>query len=276
MRSPDLLPAPRMPPLLFALLLSLAEAGHADTGEGLDAYRRGAYGEARTHWEPMAAGGDATAQCYLGYLYEQGLGVKRDLQRAVSWYRNGATDAPLCQRSLGLLYRDGRGVGQDLREAVRWFRRAAFRGDTPARRLLGEAYLDGQGVARSESMARAWFRQAADQGDRQAAAHLDALRARSAPVAADATAPADAPMLATTETAATAAPPPGVRYRVLRRSVRLRAQPGTHSEVIGGLEQGEIVDGVMPAEEGWVKVRRPATGQTGYVAQFLLAAEAAP
>ena len=53
---------------------------------GLDAYRDRDYAEAVTAWRPLAEGGDADAQFYLGGLYYEGAGVPDDVGLAFFWW----------------------------------------------------------------------------------------------------------------------------------------------------------------------------------------------
>lgn len=97
-----------------------------------NAYRSGDYVTARIVWREAADQGDAEAQMHLGYLYEQGLGVERDLEQAVSLYRRaaqaGLADA---QYQLGLMYELGIGVESDPDEAQAWYLRAVEQGFCP-------------------------------------------------------------------------------------------------------------------------------------------------
>ncbi len=97
-----------------------------------NAYRSGDYVTARIVWREAADQGDAQAQMHLGYLYEQGLGVERDLERALALYRRaaqaGLADA---QYQLGLMYELGIGVPADPDEAQAWYLRAVEQGFCP-------------------------------------------------------------------------------------------------------------------------------------------------
>ncbi|MDX1251679.1 MAG: sel1 repeat family protein [Gammaproteobacteria bacterium] len=49
--------------------------------------------------------GDAVAQCYLGIMYEKGMGVPMDRHKAAKWYRHAAEQGyPDAQASLEILY----------------------------------------------------------------------------------------------------------------------------------------------------------------------------
>ena len=73
----------------------------------------------------------------LGILYEDGRGVKQDLDRARDLYKRGAAwHYPDAAYRLGRLYEVGRGVPQNLDQAARWYDLAAKRGYIAAREAL--------------------------------------------------------------------------------------------------------------------------------------------
>ena len=81
--------------------------------------------------------GNASAQSYLGFMYETGEGVPKNEAKAVKWYRLAADQGDtVAQTNLGLMYADGRGVLEDDREAVKWFRLAADQGVATANSTL--------------------------------------------------------------------------------------------------------------------------------------------
>jgi hypothetical protein len=117
----------------------------------------------------LAEWGDAAAQAYLGWMYEQGKGVQQNHVEAVRWYRKAADQEHAgAQASLGFAYFDGKGVGQDKVKAVRWYRKAAEHGDATSQYFVGWAYEAGYGVARDAAAATHWYRKAADQGNAEA------------------------------------------------------------------------------------------------------------
>jgi TPR repeat protein len=54
------------------------------------AYDSKDYATAAQLWLPLADHGDAMAQFYLGWLYEEGMGVPRNYAEAAKWYRLSA------------------------------------------------------------------------------------------------------------------------------------------------------------------------------------------
>ena len=85
----------------------------------------------------MARKGDKQAQVELATAFENGEGVSKDVDLAISWYclaaSRGSIDA---QRSLGWIYATGKGVAKDDKLASYWLNRAAKSGDAYAGRLL--------------------------------------------------------------------------------------------------------------------------------------------
>ncbi len=72
--------------LAAALALSVARPAAADFADAIEAYDQGDYATTFAETRPLAERGDADAQYMLGFLYERGEGVARDLTRAYAWY----------------------------------------------------------------------------------------------------------------------------------------------------------------------------------------------
>lgn len=68
---------------------------------------------------------------------------------------------PLAECQVGYFYYDGLGVEKDLEKAVYWTRRAAEHGDRDGQCNLAWLYEDGIGVERDMDMARYWYQKAA-------------------------------------------------------------------------------------------------------------------
>ena len=74
--------------------------------------------------------GNAKAQLYLGWMYDNGQGVRQDYTQAVQWYRKAAEQGDAeAQYNLGLMYYKGEGVRQDLALAQEWFGKACQNGN---------------------------------------------------------------------------------------------------------------------------------------------------
>lgn len=89
--------------------------------------------QAFVSYRKAAEQGLAIAQHKLGTIYEHGLGVEQDLERAVFWYRKEAEQGDAkSQYKLGLMYANGQLVNQDATQAIYWFRKAAKQGNLRA------------------------------------------------------------------------------------------------------------------------------------------------
>ena len=64
-------------------------------------------------------------------MYANGLGVSRNEEEALHWYRRSAEQGvALAQFNLGLMYANGLGADRDYEQAGAWFRKAAEQGIT--------------------------------------------------------------------------------------------------------------------------------------------------
>jgi TPR repeat protein len=115
--------------------------------------------------EPLAKGGDASAQFLVGAMYYGGYGTPQDFERAVEWYRRSADqEYGPAMLNLGLTYLTGQGVARDDTQARRWLLRAAELELPVAQYSLGSVYLSGRGGAQDDAEAARWIRRAAELG----------------------------------------------------------------------------------------------------------------
>ena len=97
------------------------------------AYKRDDYANAFSLCGPIAEQGGAREQSYVGYMYETGKGVERDVAAAAIWFRKAAEQGIAdAQFNLGVMYDNGRGVPQDYVQAHKWYNLAAVSGDADA------------------------------------------------------------------------------------------------------------------------------------------------
>ena len=104
------------------LLLSAGGLAQAQSlRQGISAFNRQNYVAASRSFIPLAEQGVASAQSYLGFMFETGRGVPQNYTEAAMWYRRAAEQGDsLAQYSLGLLYDRGFGVPRDIVEASKW------------------------------------------------------------------------------------------------------------------------------------------------------------
>jgi uncharacterized protein len=129
---------------------------------GIAAYLHGDFAAALRLFQPLAERGDASAQCNLGVMYEQGRGVAQNYREAMRWFRLAAIQGNAsAQSNLGVMYYKGQGIAQDYGEAMKWYRLAAEQRNPEAQFNLGVMYEEGRGVAQDSVHAHMWFNLAA-------------------------------------------------------------------------------------------------------------------
>ncbi|MCJ2023215.1 tetratricopeptide repeat protein [Methylobacterium sp. J-067] len=152
----------------------------------LDAFCEGAYAQARGLLEPLANGGHAEAQAWLGALHANGLGVPASPGTAFAWYRRAAEQGHLAAATnVGAMLAMGQGVARDRGAALIWLERAAEGGDTMACYNLATLLAKGDGIAPDPARAAALYRRAAETGHYPSQARLGHLYAHGIGVAQD-------------------------------------------------------------------------------------------
>lgn len=195
--------------LAFILLLSVANTSN-DAIEAL--VRDGNYEAAFEKAQSWANTGNAEAHEWLGYFYEDGVGVNANLPKAIYHYRaaiassgqsyaewrigvlidqgkaegtleeavrlfklsadQGQTEAMV---SLGVMHATGRGTPQDFAACLEIYMIAARAGESHGVRGVGVLFHVGQGVEQNTSEAAAWFAASAAQGNEEAASDFTLL-----------------------------------------------------------------------------------------------------
>lgn len=125
-------------------------------------------------YKKAASANDPIAQNNLGFMYDNGLGVKRNNRKAFELFKLAA-DAPQGELldpyalvNLGLAYEFGRGTNVDYKEAVKWYQMGADARNSEAEYRLALMYKRGLGVPRNEQMAASWLKKAAFRKHEQA------------------------------------------------------------------------------------------------------------
>ncbi len=107
----------------------------------------------------LAEAGDASAQYYVGYCFENGKGVSADEREAVEWYKKSASQGNTrAQLSLGRCYEKGKGVEVDEKEAFGWYMKAAEQGNTEAQCEVAKCYYYGKLTKQNYDEAFKWFK----------------------------------------------------------------------------------------------------------------------
>ena len=83
--------------------------------------------------------GYAKAQNQLGYMYDNGEGVPRDMKKAFDLYMQAAVQGlARAQYNVGNKCCFGRGVDKDVNQSFIWYKKAADQGHTDAQFRLGK------------------------------------------------------------------------------------------------------------------------------------------
>jgi len=93
--------------------------------------------------------GQSDSQCCLGYMLQDGVGVKKSEVEAMRWFKLGAAlghPQGQCGLAMGLLRRSNRARKNDA-EAVRYLRKAANQGLKDAQVSLDHLRQSGRGFA---------------------------------------------------------------------------------------------------------------------------------
>jgi hypothetical protein len=124
---------------------------------GCLAWDEGRLADAFNQFQLGAIGGDNSCQLNLGYFYDVGIHVTKDLRQAIVWYFKAHREGnPVAASNIATVFRD---LGQGAR-AVRWFLRSVRAGDGNALVELGKMYERGLGVTISPNKACEYYFQA--------------------------------------------------------------------------------------------------------------------
>ena len=126
-----------------------------------------------------ADSGDVSAISNLGFMYVKGIGIEKNEEDGVKWYRKAAELGHLTsQFNLGVMYAKGRGVEQNYAESLKWYKMAAEQGDLTAQATIGMMYAKGIGCKKDSEAARGWYQKAASKGDVNAQYNLGNMYAK--------------------------------------------------------------------------------------------------
>ena len=126
-----------------------------------DLFEQGKYEEAFAKYRALAEAGSITAQVFVGWMYHEGRGIKKDLDQAHQWYDKAAdAGSPIGQFYLGMLY----WIEKKYQKALEWLEKSASQGYSPAIYRLGTFYDLGEGGNLNKDKAYRCFERAARMG----------------------------------------------------------------------------------------------------------------
>lgn len=137
---------------------------------GSKAYQDHDYQKAANWFQKGAELGDPRSQYFFSLLYQDGLGVQKDLSMMIYWLQKSANQGfEYAEYEMGAAYKDGIGVPKNDTTAFKWFEKAALKGLAKAQYALGMCYGNGHGTRVDLTKSFSWYKKAAIAGDMHAA-----------------------------------------------------------------------------------------------------------
>ncbi len=173
--------------VFLGLALATGTAAHATPSDNNHlTYTLNDYNSTYITVKTQADAGLASAQFELGLMFENAIGVAKNMQQAAAWYGRAAQQGHAqAQTNLGVLYARGVGVPRNDPYAVAWFRKAAEQGLAKAQYDLAYMYANGLGTPKDDQLANDWYRKAAAQGVVRAQYNLGEIYSRGVGVPQD-------------------------------------------------------------------------------------------
>jgi TPR repeat protein len=113
----------------------------------------------------LASKNNPNAEYWLGHMNEIGLGIPRDIKKAIGFYKKAAEqNIVAADARLGELYLNGDLVTPDFGQARSYLEQAAYHADPRSAMLLGQMYRAGIGTAVDQKQAYAWSEVASLEG----------------------------------------------------------------------------------------------------------------
>ena len=128
-----------------------------------------------------ADSGHPEAQYNVYQMLLEGEGIRKSLSDALKWLKISAIKGRHidAQRDLGYHYHEGLGIRKNLKKAVGYYKIAAKKNDSIAQWNLGLSYKHGEGVKQSNRWSHYWISKAASQGHEKAIRYLKNKKDRS-------------------------------------------------------------------------------------------------
>jgi len=151
--------------LCVCALLLPPLTSRAGLEEGTAAYAAGDYAKALTEFRALAEQGNMEGQYFLGFMYHNGFGVKRDQAEAIKWFQKSAEQGDArAQYYVGIMYGAGHGVAKDLKLADMWLTlsasnpRSSYRDSLYTREEIKrvERKMTPEQIAEAKDLAKNW------------------------------------------------------------------------------------------------------------------------
>jgi TPR repeat protein len=160
----------------------------ADLGDACAQYQIGklyywGQGVARDHnqaafwaYQAVSNGAGPHAEAYIGWCYERGAGLPKNMTNAFVFYRAAADEGVAwSQTNLAEMYEKGNGVQKDIRLAAALYEKAARNGEDTGMCRWARYLESGEAGVTNRTEAVNWYRRSAAKGNKQAKKRLAAL-----------------------------------------------------------------------------------------------------
>ena len=164
--------------------------------------------------EKAAQQGDAEAQNDAGYMYLE-KSPYTNYEKAAYWILKSVNqNYPVAFNNLGWLYEHGYGVEKNLNQAFTYYKKAADLDNSGGMRHVGEFYENGWVVEKDVLEAAIWYKKAAKAGNDKAKDNLSSITARLSNKGTTPSSPRQETTYASTNTVKDL-PPMGKRYALI-------------------------------------------------------------
>ncbi|ABJ56432.1 tetratricopeptide repeat protein [Oenococcus oeni] len=132
-------------------------------------FSSGSETKAVAYWKKSAKLGSALAESQVASQYLNGMGVKKDYQKALYWakraYKHGENSG-MTANTLGTVYLNGsKNVKKNYKKALTYFKKGISEDYMKSYGQLAYMYLHGYGVKANTVTAVKWYTKAANKGD---------------------------------------------------------------------------------------------------------------
>lgn len=132
-----------------------------DLSSGIAAFEAKHFVKAQQLLAGLADNGHPEAQFRMAVMYQNGLGMVANPERAARYMRQAAEQGhALAQHGLGFMYMEGECVEADGEQAVFWLEKAAAQGLQGSLATLGMMFNEGRGVEQDRERAAQYYRRA--------------------------------------------------------------------------------------------------------------------
>ena len=168
--------------LVITLILFLANNAFSDYDEAIDLLNKRYIKESLLEFSKVAKDSEdlkkkANAMYNIAVIYDNGLGIKKDKNAAIEWYKKASDfNHKIAQYNLGWMYYHGEIVEQNYFNAVRYYKLSANQGYKKAQFNLANLYLMGLGTLNDNLEAYKWFKISSMNGISQSKDYLIKLK----------------------------------------------------------------------------------------------------